>query len=100
MLPRTVIAFIFLCAPLLSYGCINDIECGYGNKCVKPEGSANINGICITPTDQFGNRDYSAGDTPPSSEPHEVDGCMFDTDCNIGFTCMKKSGELKGICIR
>lgn len=25
--------------------------------------------------------------------------CMFDTDCDVGSRCMKKSGSLYGICV-
>lgn len=91
---------LLLILPSISLACNNDFECGFGNKCVKPNDSISLQGICVTPTDQFGNRDYSTSYAAPSAEPHEVEGCMFDTDCDIGFTCMKKAGELKGICIK
>jgi hypothetical protein len=81
-----------------SLACTNDFQCGYGNKCVKPSDSIQMNGICVTPTDQFGNRTY---DTQPQEiEPHEVKGCQFNTDCDIGFSCVKRSGEIYGDCLK
>lgn len=79
-------------------GCYNDFECGYGNKCVKARGDTNITGVCITPSDQFGNNrpDYS----PPGPEPRKVRGCSFDTDCDIGFSCLKRDGQIYGICVK
>ena len=79
-------------------GCYNDFECGYGNKCVKASRDINITGVCVTPSDQFGNArpDYSA----PKPEPQKVRGCSFDTDCGIGFSCLKRNGQIYGICVK
>lgn len=87
-----------LCNGVASAGCYNDFDCGYGNKCVKASGDINITGICVTPTDQFGNQkhDYSA----PSTEPRKVRGCSFDTDCDIGFSCLKRDGQIYGVCLK
>lgn len=78
--------------------CYNDMECGYGNKCVKASGDINITGVCIKPSDQFGNSrpDYSA----PRPQPQKVRGCPFDTDCGIGFSCLKRDGQIYGICVK
>lgn len=78
--------------------CYNDFECGMGNKCVKATGDINVTGVCVKPSDQFGNPrpDYS----PPQSEPKKVRGCSFDTDCGIGFSCLKRNGQIYGICIK
>lgn len=79
-------------------GCISDVECGVGNKCVKASGDINLSGICVTPIDQSGNRDYSY--SPSKIQPQEVGGCSFDTDCGVGFSCVKRSGQLYGICVK
>jgi len=78
--------------------CYNDFECGYGNKCVKASGDINITGVCIRPSDQFGNPklDYSA----PQPAPQKVHGCSFDTDCGLGFSCLKRNGQINGICVK
>lgn len=78
--------------------CYSDIDCGLGNKCVKASGDINLSGICITPTDQFGNKSYDY--SPPQTQPREVNGCSFDTDCGIGFSCLKRSGQIYGICVK
>jgi len=78
--------------------CYNDFDCGFGNKCVKASGDVNITGVCVTPSDQYGNRSYDY--TPPQSRPQNVGNCSFDTDCGIGFSCMKRSGQIYGICVK
>ncbi len=79
-------------------GCFSDFDCGYGNKCVKASRDINITGVCVTPSDKFGSPrpDYSA----PKPEPSKVRGCSFDTDCDIGFSCMKRNGQIYGICVK
>jgi hypothetical protein len=79
-------------------GCISDVQCGVGNKCVKASEDINITGICVTPTDEYGNREYD--NSMSDDSPHEVAGCSFDTDCDIGFSCLKRSGQLEGICVK
>lgn len=79
-------------------GCYSDFDCGFGNKCVKPAGGISIDGVCVTPSDQFGNPRHSYD--APKSRPREVERCSFDTDCSIGFSCMKRSGEIYGICVK
>ena len=79
-------------------GCTNDFQCGFGKKCVKPEGSYSLEGICVTPTDQFGNQDYSP--RTPQAHPTEVKRCSFSTDCSLGESCVKKDYDLYGICVK
>lgn len=78
--------------------CTSDMECGLGNLCVKSSDSISMQGICVTPTDEFGTPETET--TTSSSEPHEISGCEFDTDCDIGFSCMKRNGEMTGICMK
>ena len=62
-----MIAFAILCNGVAIADCYSDFDCGYGNKCVKASGDINITGVCVRPSDQFGNPkpDYSA----PQSQP-------------------------------
>jgi hypothetical protein len=78
--------------------CNSDYDCGYGNRCVKAKDDINLSGVCVTPTDKYGNRTFS--NPPPSSQPHKVDQCSYDTQCPIGYSCMKRSGQIYGICVK
>lgn len=96
---------IILAANFLLYSeclaCINDYECGYGNRCVKASGSMGYQGVCIEPVNNMGIKNYSSSNGYGSSSGvQEVEGCSFDTDCPINFSCLKRSGDLKGICAR
>lgn len=77
--------------------CWTDLDCGFGNKCVKPAGGIDLKGTCVTPVDEFGLKEYNV-DTKLKVTP--VKGCSFDTDCPIGFECVKKDGRLEGICVK
>jgi len=94
-----ILLVILYSVPALS--CNSDYECGYGKHCVKPSGSISLTGTCVTPSDEFGNKDYSAdSDWGSGYGAKKVKSCSFNTDCAIGFSCMKKSGELYGICVK
>lgn len=77
---------------------MNDFDCGFGNQCVKPTDAVGLEGVCITPTDQNGIKQYNY--EAPSPEAHEIPGCQFNTDYDIGFSCFKNSGELYGVCVK
>jgi hypothetical protein len=81
-----------------SAGCYSDFDCGFGNQCVKASGDINVTGVCVTPSDKFGRKTYEY--STPQSQPRNVGNCSFDTDCNIGFSCMKRSGQIYGICVK
>ena len=91
------IAFLSV-ANIAAAACNNDLDCGFGNKCIKASGDINITGTCVVPTDQFGNRTYNY--STPSPQPKITEGCMFDNDCSLGSSCMKRSGQIYGICLR
>lgn len=78
--------------------CYNDVECGIGNRCVKASTDINITGICVTPSDQFGNKIYNY--SVPSPQPRNINGCSFDAECSIGFSCLKRLGQIQGICVK
>lgn len=101
MFRRAIYGFLIIPAALIfssAQACTSDFQCGTGRVCVKASNSVGVEGICVTPTDQFGTRQYN---TPaPSAGPHEVSSCQFNTDCSIGFSCVKTSGNINGICVR
>jgi hypothetical protein len=95
---KTFITIVSILFSINSLACTSDIECGIGNVCVKAQGSYSINGICAHPTDEYGN---SQPITPDSSDgPHEVNSCEFNTDCDVGYSCMKQAGQIDGICMK
>ncbi len=96
---KFILIFLFFLASGTAFaGCYSDFDCGVGNECVKAAGDINITGICVTPSDQFGNKTYNY--SPPHGQPHTVNNCSFDTDCSIGFSCVKRSGQIYGICVK
>jgi hypothetical protein len=95
---KKILLIALICLPCISYGCVNDYDCGVGNKCVQPNDAVNqFQGICVTPTDNGVPQPY----VPDGSiQPHQVQGCDFDTDCDPGYSCIKRAGELSGVCAR
>lgn len=89
----------FLIFSTTTFACYSDYQCGFGNVCVKPEGSYSSTGVCISPVDEFGNKDYGAR-MEQEVGPREVEGCSWNTDCEIGFKCLKEAGQLEGICVK
>lgn len=97
MLRKILLVFIF-CLPSLSYGCLNDFDCGAGEQCVQPDNASNLTqGICITPTENGVPQPYVPDG---SAMPHQTQGCDFNTDCALGYSCIKRPGELDGVCAR
>lgn len=82
------------------FACYSDTDCGVGNVCVKPQDSYSISGTCITPVDEHGNQDFDIQFEEEGIGPREVQGCSFNTDCDVGFKCMKEAGQLDGICVQ
>lgn len=81
--------------------CNSDYDCGYGNKCIKPQGSYSLTGTCVSPTDQYGNKDYNSNRTwGKSYGPKAISSCRFSTDCEYGYKCLIESGELYGLCVK
>ena len=84
----------------MTLACNTDYECGYGNKCVKASGTSGFQGSCVTPTNEYGQRDYNASydNWGSSYGPKEVSSCQFNTDCSIGYRCFKEAGQIYGLC--
>lgn len=79
-----------------SAGCSSDFECGFGNLCVKGQNS--FKGTCAKAVNEFGNPTF----TPPRTNsvgPGGEGQCAFDTECPIGFRCVKGSA-LRGNCMK
>lgn len=93
---------LLLCLSNSVFACYSDYDCGYGNRCVKPAGSYSLSGSCVTITDQYGNKDYNADKNwgRGGYGAKTVDSCQWNTDCNIGFKCMKEAGQLYGLCVK
>lgn len=96
---------LLLFIPLLisgtSFGktCTSDFACGVGYKCVKD--LYKTEGYCAKTINKFGAPTYKM----PSLESvgpkmDDSDMCSFNLDCSTGFQCVKKSGQLKGYCMK
>lgn len=84
-----------------SFSCRTDYDCGYGNKCVKPDGSYSLTGTCVVPSNEYGQRDYSNSyNNWGNGQPTNVSSCQFNSDCGYGFKCLKESGQIYGLCSR
>lgn len=90
--------FFSLSLSCYANACTSDYNCSYGNKCVKASGDYG-QGVCVKPVDSYGNRDYNVN-YGGGAGPTTVEGCSYNTDCDIGFSCMKRSGSMRGICMK
>lgn len=82
--------------PKAARSCSSDLECGVGRQCVKQQ--FQFQGVCAQTVDEFGMPTYA----PPrgnSLGPGDEGDCSFDTECPIGFHCIKGSA-LKGHCMK
>lgn len=95
------VLFLVLFYSAQAVACSSDYSCGYGQQCVKPEGTYSLTGTCITPTDKYGLRDYSQDKNwGKKYGPKEIEGCSFTSDCAFGFKCLRESWHIKGLCIK
>jgi hypothetical protein len=71
--------------------CLSDVQCGVGNRCVKPNYSSR--GTCMKVVNEYGTPVYA----PPRTDsimpkmPQPTD-CNYGKLCPVGFTCDFKSG--------
>jgi len=80
--------------PKRAPACSNDLSCGIGRICVKPQGS--YTGTCARAVDEYGMQQF-----PPSRTdlgPGEGN-CSYDTDCPASFKCIKGSA-MRGNCMK
>jgi peptidoglycan hydrolase-like protein with peptidoglycan-binding domain len=68
-----------------SGSCSSDFSCGSGKKCVKKPGQAT--GVCMTSTNSYGVKTYSAPSTSSILPNNNGGGCRYNTDCPVGFRC-------------
>lgn len=81
--------------------CNSDYDCGYGKHCVKSEKDYSLQGTCVVPVNEYGQKDYDADRTWGNSYgPKDAESCQFNTDCPIGYNCMKRAGSIYGICMK
>lgn len=98
LLTKGLLAGALMAAAGTAYAeCMGDFDCSMGQQCVKPAGSMQTNGNCVTPTDGYGNQrpDYSM-----NSDVREAPSCRWDTDCGPGLSCMKRAGQQTGTCVK
>lgn len=76
--------------------CTSDYQCSFGNVCVKEQFS--MEGTCARAVNQYGNPTFQ-GPRPGSVGPGNSGNCGFDTDCPIGFKCMK-GNAIRGNCMK
>ncbi|MFQ6002775.1 MAG: hypothetical protein ACE5KJ_03430 [Candidatus Zixiibacteriota bacterium] len=72
--------------------CYSNANCDIGERCFKAD--YNITGCCGRPVDKYGVWQYVPYTT------RKIPGCMFNTDCPIGFKCVKQAGQSRGVCIK
>jgi hypothetical protein len=77
-------------------GCTSDYQCSPGQVCAKD--SLAFRGVCATSVNPYGVPTYAQPD--PASVQPGTGACSFDTECPIGFRCVKTSGGLKGNCMK
>lgn len=77
--------------------CSSDFACRYGQKCVKEQ--FQMNGYCADVVDEYGNKTYDHAPDTNSVGPGDPSQCQFDTDCAIGFHCIKGRG-IYGTCLK
>jgi hypothetical protein len=97
---RSFIFAVLLLSTAASYACRNDLDCGFGNKCVKPAGDFSLQGTCVTQVNQFGAPDPARFAQPISGTTTTIESCSFDTDCGLGAHCMKRVGQIYGMCVK
>lgn len=79
-------------------GCNSDLQCGYGLVCVRPHGQVNSAGTCVRQVDSIGLPIIQT--RTPSVNVTNVPSCQFDSQCQLGYQCVKQGTELVGICVK
>jgi hypothetical protein len=77
--------------------CSSDYDCDYGSKCVKDQFA--FEGICAQKVNKYDIPVYTPPD-PNSIKPGGKGDCQFDTQCPVGFECVKGDGQIYGHCMK
>ena len=93
-----ILALVALLSPAVSLACSFDTDCDPGSKCVKKTGQ--IYGFCAGGINPGNDHDRRPVRDPMDINKTAGNTCNFDTDCGPGSKCAKKTGFVKGVCIR
>lgn len=86
-------------SPVFAKTCSSDFSCGVGYKCIKDLYKST--GICAKTVNHYGTPTYNMPSTDSvGPKMDDSDMCSFSTECSIGFKCIKKSGQIKGYCMK
>jgi hypothetical protein len=79
--------------------CANNYGCLYGEQCVK--GMYQSMGMCFQTVNQYGTREFKPQNVNNNSGVETgTSMCSWDTQCGLGFRCLKRLGEYKGHCFK
>jgi hypothetical protein len=93
-----IVALVLLVASAaFAQECFSDYDCDYGSKCVKDQFATE--GTCAQKVNRYDVPVYTPPD-PNSVMPGGKGDCQFDTQCPIGFECVKGDGQLYGHCMK
>lgn len=87
----------FLATAAVAAKCYSDYDCEYGWKCVKDQ--YQMEGICAQKVNKY-DLPVNTPPDPNSVMPGKKGDCQFDTNCPIGFECVKGDGQLYGHCFK
>lgn len=71
-----------------AFACVNDLDCGIGSTCVKPNKSYQMTGTCLQGKNEW------------KSTITEMSSCQFNHQCKWNERCIIQQGEVYGICSR
>lgn len=76
--------------------CSFDTDCTVGSRCLKSSGQ--IYGVCAGGLNPGNSNDSEPVRDPSGWNQNVGNTCSFNTDCDIGHSCMKGMGSIYGVC--